>query len=98
MKSEYPAIDRLRKKFDGNKPLTLREVCFVLWAELGVCSAQYKMFALWIKNNKLHEHKMQWLLWKALFTTFAEIEYPVLRNDMKKIVQANKMMDYLITQ
>jgi hypothetical protein len=32
-KSPYPEIDKLRAKFDTNKPLLLREACWVLWAE-----------------------------------------------------------------
>lgn len=93
MKSEYPKIDKLRKKLDGNKPLTLREVCFVLWAELDVCSAQYLMFALWIKENHVHKQKMRWPLWQALFTMFAKTEYPSLRDNIDKVLQSKKLLD-----
>ncbi len=88
---EYPKIDYLRKKFDAGKKLTLREVCFVLWAELCVCSAQYLMFALWVKRNGLHKQKMKWPLWKSLFTTFCETEYPTLRNDLDKCLEAQRL-------
>jgi hypothetical protein len=89
--AEYPKIDALRKKFDTDKKLTLREVCFVLWAELYVCSAQYLMFALWVKENGLHKQKMKWPLWKGLFTTFVDKDWPILRNDLDKSLKAQRL-------
>lgn len=90
-KSDYPKIDALRKKFDADKPLSLREACFVLWAEKCICSAQYLMFAYWIKQNKLPKTKLKWQLWYALFSTFAENNYPKMRNDFDLVVKVQKL-------
>lgn len=80
--SPYPKIDKLRAKFDADKPLSLREMCFILWAEYYVCSSQYLMFAYWVKTNKLpHKAKLKHRIWKSLFDGFAANDYPQLRND-----------------
>ena len=89
--SPYPKIDALRKKFDENKPLSLREACFVLWAENGVCSTQYFMFAYWIKQNKLNKAKLKWNLWDGLFTTFAKYDYPKMNEDLDLVVKISKL-------
>jgi hypothetical protein len=90
-KSPYPQIDKLRAKFDAGKPLNLREVCFVLWAEQNVCSAQYLMFAHWVKGNKLGSQKLKWPLWKALFETFAANDYPKLKDDLDLVLKVQRM-------
>ncbi len=90
-KSPYPKIDALRKKFDENKPLLLREACFILWAEKNICSAQYLMFAYWIKQNKLPKLKLKWNLWYALFSTFAENDYPKMRDNLDLVVKVSKL-------
>ncbi len=92
-KSPYPKIDALRKKFDANKPLSLKEACFVLWAEKSICSTQYLMFAYWIKQNKLFNAKLKWNLWYGLFTAFAENDYPKLRDDIDYVIKARKLFD-----
>lgn len=90
-KSSNPQIDKLRLKFDANKPLTLRESCFILWAEENVCSAQYLMFAYWIKQNKLpFTSKMKWTIWKALFDTFAKNDYTNMSKDIDLVVKISK--------
>ena len=91
MKSPYPKIDKLRKKFDADKPLSLREVCFILWADLGICSAQYLMFAHWIRINKLPTNTtMKWKIWKGLFYAFAENDYPAMRDNIDLVVEVAK--------
>jgi hypothetical protein len=90
--SPYPKIDKLRAKFDADKPLTLREVCFVLWAEHCVCSAQYLMFAYWVKQNKFPMNsKFKWKIWKSLFDGFAINDYPTLRNDLDLNVKVTRL-------
>ena len=90
-KSPYPKIDTLRKKFDANKPLSLRETCFILWAEKNVCSSQYLMFAYWIKQNKFPKVKLKWDLWYALFSTFADKDYPKMKDDLDLVVKVSKL-------
>lgn len=89
--SPYPKIDALKKKFNNNKPLSLREVCFVLWAELGACSSQYLSFAYWIKENKLSKQKLKWPLWKSLFDSFAENEWPNVRSNTDHMLKIQKL-------
>jgi hypothetical protein len=96
-KSHYLQIDKLRDKFDAGKPLTLREVCFILWAELNVCSDQYLMFAYWIKQNKLDKHKFKWQIWEALFDSFAKNDYPVLSKDFDLVRKILKMGTRIMT-
>lgn len=96
-KSPYPKIDQLRTKFDAGKPLNLREVCFVLWAELGICSAQYLMFAYWVKQNKLGKAKLKWPLWKSLFHSFADNDYPKMKDDMDLVLKIQKMGTSIVT-
>ena len=92
-KSPYPKIDKIRNKFDNNEPLSLREVCFVLWAELMVCSTQYLMFAYWARSiQKLPKRqKFTWLIWKNLFHTFAQGDWQTLRNDLDLVVKVSKL-------
>lgn len=93
--SPYPEIDRIRKKFDTDKPLSLREACFVLWAEKGICSTQYLMFAYWIKQNKLFNSKLQWRLWYGMFQAFAETDYPKIKDDIDLVIKSKKLIDKL---
>jgi hypothetical protein len=75
MKNSYfKAIDKLRVKFDNDKPLTLKEACWILWAERHVCSHQYLAFAAWCKQNKF-SRKTKWNFYSALFDVFLETEY-----------------------
>jgi len=90
-KSPYPEIDKLRAKFDTNKPLLLREACWVLWAEKCICSSQYLMFAYWVKQNKLGKAKLKWALWYALFESFANNDYPKLRHDIELVIKVAKL-------
>jgi len=94
MKSKYPKIDKLRAKFDANKPLTLKEACFILWAEKCVCSSQYLMFAYWVRQNKLPiKLKLKWNMWYGLFNSFAAHDYPTMSKDIDLAV---KMLSYEI--
>jgi hypothetical protein len=91
-KSPYPEIDKLRSKFDANKPLTLKEVCFVLWADKCICSAQYLMFAYWLKLNKFPTKiKMKWRMWYGLFNSFAEHDYSSMSNDIDLVVKVSRL-------
>jgi hypothetical protein len=90
-KSPYPKIDALRKKFDANKPLSLRETCFILWAEKNICSSQYLMFAYWVKQHKLGKAKLKWELWYALFGSFAANDYPKMKDDLDLVVKVSKL-------
>lgn len=94
-KSPYPEIDIIRNKFDQNKPLSLREACFILWAEKCVCSTQYLMFAYWIKQNKLPQVKLKWDLWYGLFNTFAINDYPTMSTNLDLVIKAHKLLDRL---
>ena len=91
-KSPYPQIDKLRTKFDADKPLNIREVCFILWADKCVCSSQYLMFAYWIKLNKLPANiKMKWKIWYGLFRSFAENDYPTMNNDIDLVLKVQRI-------
>lgn len=68
------SIDRLRQKFDNDKPLSLKEACWILWAERCVCSHQYLSFAAWCKQNNFSK-KAKWNFYSALFDAFLETEY-----------------------
>ncbi len=72
--SYYKSIDRLRAKFDNDKPLTLKEACWILWAERNICSHQYLSFSAWCKQNKFNK-KAKWNFYSALFDIFIETEY-----------------------
>lgn len=87
----FNKIDKIRDKFDKVKPLSLREFCFVLWAEYSVCSSQYMMFAYWIKSNKLpYKNKFKSNIWKSLYDGFCR-EYSVLREDNALNIKIKKM-------
>lgn len=91
MKSPYPNIDKLRKKFDADKPLNIREVCFVLWAENFVCSSQYLAFSYWVRTNKLPWNiSMKWKIWKSMFDSFAANDYLTMRDDLDLMVKIHK--------
>ena len=91
-KSYTDSIDRLRKKFDNNKPFTLREACWILWAEDGVCSTQYYAFAYWVGKNKFPKtQKVTWSIWKSLFSTFAKEYYPTIEDDYDLIAKIRQM-------
>lgn len=93
-KSPYPEIDKLRAKFDADKALTLREACWILWAELGVCSANYLMFAYWIKQNKVPtDLKMKWQIWKSMYYSFQDGDYLTMSKDLDLRV---KMLKYKV--
>jgi len=92
MESYFKAIDKLRDKFDNDKPLTLREVCWILWAERYVCSHQYLSFAAWCKQNGFTK-KAKWGFYSALFDAFASSEYEknwknVFYSDLRQIVDS----------
>jgi hypothetical protein len=90
-KSDEPQIDKIRAKFDANKPLSLREVCFVLWAELYVCSTQYYMFAHWVKTQgATTKSKFGWPIWKSMFYTFAEGDWKKMEKDYDLIASVKK--------
>lgn len=91
-KSPYPGIDKIRKKFDADKPLSLREACFVLWGEHGVCSAQYLMFVYWCKLNKLpKDTSMKWKIWYSMFEAFAKNDWETMDNDIDLVVKVSKL-------
>ena len=91
-KSYFKKIDSLRKKFNNNKPLTLRETCWILWAEELVYSTKYRTFAYWVGKNKLPKsQKMTWSIWKSLFTSFAKDYYPTVENDYDLIAKVRQM-------
>jgi len=91
-KSPYPQIDKLRRKFDSDKPLSLREAAWVCWAELGSCWTPIYLFANWsTKNGITIDQKFKWAVWKSLFQTFMETEYPKVQNDYRLIVKLQKM-------
>jgi hypothetical protein len=70
----YEKIDVLKHKVANNQRISLDEACFVIWAELGCCSHQYKQFANWIIKNQ--ENNMRtWQMWEILFTGFCEKIY-----------------------
>lgn len=72
MSDMYDSIDKLRAKVDGNQTITVKEACFVLWAEVGVCSSQYLKFKNWCTDNKLTKKKT-WPNWKAFFLAYRQI-------------------------
>ena len=88
------SIDRLRKKFDNDKPLSLKEACWILWAERSICSHQYLSFAAWCKQNKFNK-KAKWNFYSALFDAFVSSEYDknwknTFYSDLRVLVYGNK--------
>lgn len=89
--SPYPQIDKLRAKFDADKPLSLREAAWICWAELGSCWTPIYLFANWSKKSGITvEQKFRWVVWKNLFQTFMETEYAKVQNDTDLIVKLHK--------
>lgn len=72
----FNAIDKLRTKVDADKAITLNEACFILWAEQGICSAQYERFKDWAVTNGFGKRKLA-STWKALFVGFLTL--PIAR-------------------
>jgi len=66
------AIDVLREKVDGGQKITLKEACFIIWADLCVCSTQYLAFQKWARHHKMSASK-PWIAWKALFEGYLTI-------------------------
>ena len=72
--SYYRKIDSLRNKFEKNKPLTIKEFCWIQWAEYYVLSAQYLQFEPWLKRNgvrDLVQRKFKFPIWQGLWTSFS---------------------------
>lgn len=99
MEDYAKAIDELRVKFDRNEKLSLREACWVLWAEKFVCSTQYLAFSVWIKQHELNAPQ-SWDIWEALYNGFLgskenkDLNEPYMRKlidkELKNIIKENK--------
>jgi hypothetical protein len=82
-KSDYPQIDKLKKKFNSNQALSLREACSILWLEKMICSEQYQSFAYWAKQNKIPATiKFKWAIWWSLFKEFTETDDKIWSKDL----------------
>jgi hypothetical protein len=59
------SIDVLRAKFDSNEDITIKDACFILWAEKCVDSHVYLKFKDDMKSYK--RRKMPWPAWYGMF-------------------------------
>jgi hypothetical protein len=66
------AIDILHGKVEAGQKITLKEACFIIWADLCVCSTQYLAFQKWARLHKMSGRK-PWMAWKALFKGYLTI-------------------------
>jgi hypothetical protein len=61
-------------------------------AELGSCWTPIYLFADWSKKNHIPlTQKFRWPVWKNLFKTFMEVDYPTVRDNVDLIVNLHKM-------
>ena len=67
----YKSIDRLRAKVDANKKIRINDACYILWAELCVCSDQYLAFKEWVVNNNIKGNFI-WDVWKGIFYSYLD--------------------------
>lgn len=58
-------IDILGDKFDRGEDITLKEACFILWAEKCICSNVYLKFENAMK--KYNKRKLPWPAWYGMF-------------------------------
>lgn len=86
----YSSIDIIKDKFLNGKPMPINEACFVLWAELSVCSTQYLLFQNWIDENKLFNKKFKWQVWEGLFNSFIKNEYPHVEHNYTLIAKVKQ--------
>lgn len=59
------AIDVLKDKFENNENITLKEACYILWAEKFVNSSVYLKFQKAMEAHK--RRKMPWPAWNGMF-------------------------------
>lgn len=84
--SEYPKIDRLRKRVDENMTITLNQACYIIWAELCVCSNVYLDFKDWCKENKVENKRFVWPIWKGIFATYKPFSEKRLRVKLDQVI------------
>lgn len=68
------SVDILRKKFDNNKKLKIKEASWIMWAEKHVTSNDYLAFQKWCKQNKLYNKCFQFEIWWGLFSSFKQLK------------------------
>lgn len=62
----FKAIDTLRDKVTAGKSITIKQACFIIWAEMCVPSTQYLAFQKWARLHKMAGRK-PWPVWKAVY-------------------------------
>lgn len=71
--SFYDKIDILRGKFDNDKPVTINDACFILWAEYYIYSDSYLPFKKYIKEKtKFYKEKLNFCIWHGIFNSWNE--------------------------
>lgn len=69
--SFYDKIDKLRDKFDNDKPITINEASFILWAEYYVCSESYLAFQSYIKKKtKFYKERLEFCIWHGIYNAW----------------------------
>ena len=67
-KNPYLMIDKLRNKVKRRTRINIHEACYIIWAEIGACSAVWKDFVIWCIENKIPKNaKFIWDIWKSIY-------------------------------
>ena len=65
--SYFRKIDELREKFDAEKPVSLKEACWILWADQYVCSYQYLKWKKEMEDKGFSRKKLPFPMWNGAF-------------------------------
>lgn len=60
-------IDRLRERVDAGRDITVKEACWILYAESRAESTEWLAFQTWTIRKKLSTRRFAWPIWLALF-------------------------------
>jgi hypothetical protein len=61
------SIDKLKDKVEQGKDISLNEACWVLWAEVGCCSAVWQVFKEYCVKMRLRRKRVRWEIWYGIF-------------------------------
>jgi hypothetical protein len=65
-------IDKLKDRVNAKKHISIKDACYILWAEQGIDSPRWLKFQKWAKQSSLHNRRFPWLIWKGLFFGWEE--------------------------
>jgi hypothetical protein len=94
MDSFYKSIDRLRARVDANKKIKINDACYILWAELCVCSTQYLDFKKWVEQNNV-KGNFTWDIWKGIFYAYLD---SLTKEENKKKKEIIKNIKHKLTK